>query len=240
MDIQSNVIDITNRLKNLASVRAVEHVKSGMVIGLGSGTTAEFAISEIAKRVKGGKLSSIICIPSSIKTEQFAGNLGLNIISFGEIAEIDITIDGADEVDKSLNLIKGGGGALLREKILAQNSKRNIIVVHESKLSEKLGEKWSVPVEVLPFALETESRYIRELGADVSLRIDKDDTPFVTDQNNFILDADFGVIENLAKLTSQLEKRAGIIEHGLFIDTADEVIVGCSDGVKHLTRSPDQ
>lgn len=240
MDIQSNVIDITNRLKNLASVRAVEHVKSGMVIGLGSGTTAEFAISEIAKRVKGGKLSSIICIPSSIKTEQFAGNLGLNIISFGEIAEIDITIDGADEVDKSLNLIKGGGGALLREKILAQNSKRNIIVVHESKLSEKLGEKWSVPVEVLPFALETESRYIRELGADVSLRIDKDDTPFVTDQNNFILDADFGVIENLARLTSQLEKRAGIIEHGLFIDTADEVIVGCSDGVKHLTRSPDQ
>lgn len=240
MDIQSNVIDITNRLKNLASVKAVDLVKSGMVLGLGSGTTAEFAISEIAKRIKNGKLSSVICIPSSLQTEEFAGNLGLNIISFGEIYEIDITIDGADEVDKSLNLIKGGGGALLREKVLAQNSKRNIIVVHESKLSQKLGEKWSVPVEVLPFALETETRYIKDLGADVSLRIEDDHTPFVTDQNNFILDADFGAIDNLNQLSSQLEKRAGIIEHGLFIDIADDVIVGCSDGVKHLKRSHDQ
>lgn len=235
MNTESNVIDISNRLKNLASVKAVEFIKSGMVIGLGTGTTAEFAISEIAKRVKSGKLSSLICIPSSVKTEKFAADLGLNIINFDEISEIDITIDGADEVDRSLNLIKGGGGALLREKVLAQNSRRNIVVIHESKLSQKLGEKWSVPVEVLPFALETEKRYLGGLGAAVNLRIAENDLPFLTDQNNYIIDANFGTIENPEKLSTQLEKRAGIIEHGLFVDIADDVIVGCSDGVKHLT-----
>lgn len=236
MDTQSNVIDITNRLKNIASAKAVDFVKSGMVLGLGSGSTAELAIRELAKRLRNGKLSSIICIPSSTKTHNYAEELGLNIINFREISEIDITIDGADEVDPQLNLIKGGGGALLREKILAQNSKRNIIVVHESKLSEKLGEKWSVPIEVLPFALETETKYLQKIGAEVSLRIDDDDTPFITDQNNFILDADFGAINDLNKLASQFEARAGIIEHGLFIGTATDVIIGCAEGIKHLTR----
>lgn len=236
MDNQSNVINISNRLKNIASSNAVDFVKSGMVIGLGSGSTAELAIRELAKRIKNGKLSSIICIPSSTKTHSFAESLGLNIINFREISEIDINIDGADEVDPELNLIKGGGGALLREKVLAQNSKRNIIVIHESKLSQRLGEKWSVPIEVLPFALETETKFLKNLGAETSLRIDEDDTPFITDQNNFILDADFGAIEDLYELASEFEGRAGIIEHGLFIDIADDVIVGCSDGVKHLTR----
>ncbi|MGH7884142.1 MAG: ribose 5-phosphate isomerase A [Thermodesulfobacteriota bacterium] len=235
MDNQSNVINISNRLKNIASTYAVDFVKSGMIIGLGSGSTAELAIREIAKRVKNGKLSSIICIPSSTKTHSFAENLGLNIINFREIGEIDITIDGADEVDPELNLIKGGGGALLKEKVLAQNSKRNIIVIHESKLSKRLGEKWSVPIEVLPFALETETKFLKNLGAEISLRIDENDTPFITDQNNFILDADFGAIEDLYELSSEFEGRAGIIEHGLFIDIADDVIVGCSDGIKHLT-----
>ncbi|NIQ12915.1 MAG: ribose-5-phosphate isomerase RpiA, partial [Candidatus Dadabacteria bacterium] len=216
MQKPSNVIDITDRLKNLASTKAVDFVKSGMVVGLGSGSTAEYAIREISNRIVKGKLSSIICIPSSTKTQNFAQELGLNLIGFKDISEIDVTIDGADEVDNQMNLIKGGGGALLREKVLAQNSRRNVIVVHESKLSDMLGTKWAVPVEVLPFALETETRYLEIIGADVSLRILEDGSPFITDQNNFILDSNFGAIKNPKELAGKLEHRAGIIEHGLF------------------------
>ena len=236
MEKQSNVIDITDRLKNLASCKAVDFIKSGMVVGLGSGSTAEYAIKEIANRLGKGKLSSIIGIPSSTKTQNFAENLGLNIISFKDMIEIDVTIDGADEVDSNLNLIKGGGGALLREKVLAQNSKRNVIVVHESKLSEILGTKWPVPVEVLPFALETEKKFIENLGAKVELRTIDDGTPFITDQNNFILDSKFEKIDDPHSLALNLEHRAGIIEHGLFLNTSDDVIVGCSDGVKHFKK----
>ena len=146
-----------------------------------------------------------------------------------------MTVDGADEVDPQLNLIKGGGGALLREKIVAQASKREVIIVDEAKLSPVLGTKWHVPVEVIPFGWRSQAAYLTALGAKVVLRLSKDGAPFITDQGNYILDSHFGQIADPAVLAKTLNQRVGIVEHGLFIKLAQEVIVGTAQGVRILT-----
>jgi ribose 5-phosphate isomerase A len=221
-------------LKELAAHKAVEFVESGMVVGLGTGSTAAFAVARIAERLDNGDLKNIIGIPSSLRTEEQARGLDIPLAGFDAHSEIDVTIDGADEVDPDLNLIKGGGGALLREKVLAQATRRNIIIVDESKLVPKLGTGWALPIEVIPFARDSAAKFIASLGASVKLRCIDDGSEFFTDQNNLILDADFGPITAPVELADKLNQRAGIVEHGLFLGLAADVIVAGAEGVRHL------
>jgi ribose 5-phosphate isomerase A len=223
-------------LKKRAAARAVKFVQSGMVVGLGTGSTTGFALGLIGEAIKAGRLKDIAGIPSSLQTERLANELGIPLTAFDKHTEIDLTIDGADEVDPQLNLIKGGGGALLREKVLAQVSHRNIIIVDEGKLSPRVGTHWPVPIEVLPFSWPVETRYLRSLGATVTLRKKRDGSPFTTDQGNFVLDADFGPITHANELANLAGQRAGILEHGLFLGLATDVIAAGKDGVRHLTR----
>jgi ribose 5-phosphate isomerase A len=222
--------------KRLAAEEAVNEVESGMIVGLGTGSTATFAIVRLAKLMKSGELRDIVGIPSSVPTYDLASSLGIPLATFAEYDHIDLSIDGADEVDPELNLIKGGGGALLQEKILAQTSTKNIIVVDQSKLSERLGTIFPLPVEVVPFALHTEKRFLESLGAQVTLRENVISKPFRTDHRNLILDAKFGPIEDPYKLAEMLDKRAGVVEHGLFLGLATEVIVAGNDGIRRLAK----
>ena len=223
-------------LKQEAAFRAVEFVKSGMVIGLGSGSTAKFAVQRLAVRIEAGELENIVGIPSSAKTENLARELAIPLTGFEKQQQIDINIDGADEVDPDLNLIKGGGGALLREKVVAQASRQNIIIVDESKLSPQLGVHWALPVEVVVFACKVVENFLKSLGASVTIRRLEGGDYFKTDQNNLILDSDFGPIADLEKLAAQLGSRAGIVEHGLFLGLASDVIVAGTDGIRHLKK----
>lgn len=225
-----------DELKQKAAHRAVEAIESGMIVGLGTGSTTSFAVIRIAERIKSGGLANIFGIPTSIRTEKLARELGIPLATLDEQPEINVTIDGADEVDPELNLIKGGGGALLREKVVAQASCTNIIIVDESKLSDCLGTHWALPVEVIPFAAKTEANFLQSLGAAVSMRRDEERQPYTTDQHNYILDANFGPISDPAALAHRLNRRAGIIEHGLFLGLAGEVIVAAEDGIRHLHR----
>ena len=225
---------LADELKKKAAHRAVEYVSSGMVVGLGTGSTVRFAVERIGEQLHNGQLKNILGIPSSIQTQQLAQRLAIPLTILDEHPIIDLSIDGADEVDPQLNLIKGGGGALLREKIIAQASRRNVIVVDQSKLSPQLGSHRALPVEVVPFARKTEENYLNSLGASVTLRKTDEGQPFQTDQNNLILDADFGPIADLNALVKKLTERAGIVEHGLFLGIADEVIVAAEFKIKHL------
>jgi len=229
-------MDSIESLKKKAAEKAVEFIKSDMVIGLGTGSTAAFALQRIAELLKSGELKNILGIPSSVQTAKEALKLGIPLTTFDDHPTIDITIDGADEVDPQLNLIKGGGGALLREKILAQFSKRVIIIVDESKLSPVLGSQHPLPVEVLPFAWRPEALYLESLGAKITLRQQADGNVYHTDQDNFILDCQFGEIKEPETLAAKLQQRAGIMAHGLFLGMASEVIVAGEKGIRHLTR----
>ena len=222
-----------SEMKKAAAVFAVGFIQSGMNVGLGSGSTATFAVKEIARRLDDGEFSDLYCIPSSEETKRLALSLDIKVSGFDTIKRIDVNIDGADEVDMHGKLIKGGGGALLREKILAQNSNRNIVIIDETKLSEKLGEKWHLPIEVLPFCWQVEAAHLENMGADVTLRKGKDKEPLLTDQENYILDCNFGIISHLEELARQLEHRAGIVEHGLFLNTTDDIVIGKPDGIDH-------
>ncbi|GAB4372915.1 MAG: ribose-5-phosphate isomerase RpiA [Calditrichia bacterium] len=224
--------------KKQAAEKAVDYITDGMVVGLGTGTTAQYALIKISAILKSGKLKSIVGIPSSINAAHLAQDLGIPLSSLDHHPELDIVIDGADEVDAQLNLIKGGGGALLREKILAHISKQVIIVVDESKLSEKLGTKHSVPVEVLPFAWRPVSNYITSLGARAILRTQKDGSTYKTDQDNLILDCNFGQLDNPEEIAGKLKSFPGIIEHGLFLGLTTEVIVAGPQGIQHLRKNP--
>lgn len=227
----------TDELKRRAAEKAVELVQDGMIVGLGHGSTAHFAHVAIARRLQEGSLKNILAVPCSRQVEAEARKLGIPLTTLDEHPVVDVTIDGADEVDPRLNLIKGGGGALLREKVVAQASKQEIIIVDEGKLSPALGTRWALPVEVVPFGVAPVSAFIRSLGAEPVLRQKADGQPFVTDQGNYILDCRFGPMENPAEIARALCDRAGIVEHGLFIGLASMVIVGKADGVEVLTPS---
>ena len=233
----NNGVSLQDRLKREAAISAVDFIESAMVLGLGTGSTTRFALEELGKRLKEGRLKDIVGICSSIQTEKRAKDLGIPIITFDEKQELDLTIDGADEVDPQLNLIKGGGGALLREKVLAQSSKRNIMIVDESKLSPMLGTRFPVPIEVIPFAWMPVANFIKSLGGDPVLRKKDDEKPYTTDQNNYILDSNFGPISNLDELAHKLGQEAGIVEFGLFLGTASEIIVATSNGIRYQKRN---
>ncbi len=223
--------------KRRAAWRAVEFVESGMTVGLGHGTTAAFAVERVAELLRSGELVDVVCVPCSEDVARHAERLGVPLTTLDETPTIDLTIDGADEVNAEMNLIKGGGGALLREKIVADASKREIIVVDGSKLSPHLGTRFALPVEVVPFAWTVELAALESLGAHV-LRRGGDD-PFLTDQRNFILDCDFGPIERPSELARRLDARPGIVAHGLFIDLATDLVVATERGVEHFTKGSD-
>ncbi len=224
------------RYKQLAAERAVEFVQSGMVVGLGTGSTATFATRQIGRLLHEGQLSDIVGLATSRAVWEEARRLGIPMLTEEMDQTIDLTIDGADEVDPDLNLIKGGGGALLREKIVAQASRRVIIVADESKLSPRLGAHRPVPVEVLSFGWRSQVPYIESLGARVEDRHNADGSPFITDSGNRILDCSFGPIPNASRLATTLSARAGIVEHGLFLGLATDLIIAGRDGIRHLTR----
>ncbi len=224
-----------DELKKKAAAAAVDRLESGMVVGLGTGSTSRFALERLSELIQEGRLERIVGIPSSLQTETAARELGIPLTDFEAHPQIDITIDGADEVDPDLNLIKGGGGALLREKVLAQASRCNIIIVDESKLSKRLGTRWALPVEVVPFARAAEERFLKSIGAAVALRT-RNDRAVPTDQGNLLLDAHFGPMDDPGRLAGQLSGRAGIVEHGLFVGLAHEVFVAGADGIRHLKR----
>lgn len=224
-----------NSLKQQAASCAVSFIESGMVVGLGHGSTALLAVRALAERIKKGDLHSILAIPCSPEIEGEALSLGIRLTTLDEYHSIDLTVDGADEVDPELNLIKGGGGALLREKVVAQVSRREIIMVDESKLSPKLGTKWAVPVEVVEYGLPTQIEFITSIRGEAKLRMNGD-RPFRTVAGNFILDCNFGPISDPDTLAMTLKQRTGIVEHGLFIGMATEVVVAGPQGVRILTR----
>ena len=228
--------DHQTRLKQEAAKYAVQFVQSGMVVGLGTGSTAIFATRRIAELLKDGTLKNVVGFATSKVVWQEAQHLGIPLMEQTMPSKIDLTIDGADEVDPKLNLIKGGGGALFREKIVAQASDREIIIVDDSKLSPCLGTKHTLPVEVNPFGWQSQLRFLESLGARATIRKNTDKTQFVTDSGNMIFDCDFGPIADPSGLADVLGARAGIIEHGLFIGIASDVIVASETGIRHLKR----
>jgi len=207
-----------------------------MVVGLGTGSTAIFATRRLGELLKAGTLRNITGFPTSRTTEAEAKALGIPLMSEEMPRDIDLTIDGADEVDPALNLIKGGGGALFREKIVAQSSRRVVIVVDESKLSPALGTKHSLPVEVAQFGWKSQERFIASLGGEPALRPGTGGRPYETDQGNWILDCEFAPIADPVELALRLAARAGIIEHGLFCGLASEVIVAGEGGIREIRR----
>jgi len=230
-------MDDNTNLKLKAAAAAVDLVEPGMIVGLGHGSTASLALRRLVQVMLSGRLQDITGVPCSSHTEKEAREMDIPLTTLEEHPQVDITLDGADEVDENLNLIKGGGGALLREKIVAQASEREVIMVDPSKLSEKIGTKWPVPVEVIPFGWGSQKQFLESLGATVSVREGEGGTPLTTDQGNMILDADFGPIDDPAGLAAVLKGRTGIVEHGLFVDLATDVIVGKSAyKIQHLKR----
>jgi ribose 5-phosphate isomerase A len=217
--------------KEAAGRAAAELVRDGDIVGLGTGSTAYFAVVALGERVKAGL--KIIGIPTSIQTADLARTLGIPLTTLDEHPEIDITIDGADEVDPKLNLIKGGGGALLREKVVASVTKRMVVVADSGKVVATLG-KFPLPVEVISFARTVVEKKIVSLGATPKLRTKPDGSPYLTDNGNQILDCSFGKIADPAALARELNGTPGVVEHGLFIGLAKLALVGRGDGVEEL------
>ena len=224
-------------LKRQAGEYAVRYVESGMAVGLGTGSTSIFAVRYIGELVRTGRLKNIIAFATSQATWEEAVRLNIPMMSEDLPRSLDVTIDGADEVDPQLNLIKGGGGALLREKLVAQSTAREIIIVDESKLSPCLGTRHVLPVEVLPFGWRSAAGYLEKLGAKYVVRHTPEGKHYRTDQGNMILDCDFGPIANPAQLADQLARRAGIVEHGLFVGLAQVVLVSGPSGIRELVPS---
>ena len=221
--------------KRRAALAAVQHVKDNFVVGLGSGSTAAYVIEEIGRLIREETIQ-VLGVPSSSQAMMVAVQSGFPLTTLNEHPIIDLDIDGADEVDGNLDMIKGGGGALTREKIVAHAAKEVVIVADETKLVEKLGA-FKVPVEVLPFALATVKAEIKKLGGKPFLRESKGKVgAVVTDNGNYILDADFGLISNAEELNQQLKLVPGVIETGLFIRLADVVYLAKPGGIIKLEK----
>ncbi len=224
--------------KEAAEFAVTQFVRSGMLLGLGFGSTAVHAVRKIGELVQSGELTGITAIACARETEDHARQLGIPLVDFTPDTIIDLTIDGADEVDPHFNLIKGGGGALTREKVVATASKREVIVVHEGKLSEVLGTNWPIPIEVVPFGWQTQIGFLRSLGAEPIRRTLDDGSPLITDQHNYIIDANFGPISDPRTLGAVLKARPGIVEHGLFLDLATDLVVAGPDGITYSQKEP--
>jgi len=219
--------------KESAARASLRFVRDGHVVGLGTGSTAAFFIRLLGEQVKSGL--RIRGIPTSVRSRELALSLKIPLTTLDECQEIDVTVDGADEVDPELRLIKGGGGALLREKIVASATKQLVIVADATKRVAVLG-KFPLPVEVIPFAQALVSKRITGLGAKVTLRLEPGGKPFVTDENNHILDCHFGQISDADGLARQLSDMPGVVEHGLFIGMASTVLVARGSEITELHR----
>jgi len=220
----------SDTLKRAAAERAVAYVQSGMVVGLGTGSTAVFAVRRIGALLAAGELQGIVGIPTAEVTAREAERCGVPLGSLDDYPAVDITIDGADEIDPQLNLIKGLGGALLREKIVAAASRRLIIVADESKRVERLATRAPVPVEVIPFARRPAADYLAALGARVVER-QHDGRTFITDEGNIILDCHFAGLADPAAMAARIRAQPGVVEHGLFLGMATAVVVAGEQGV---------
>jgi ribose 5-phosphate isomerase A len=219
--------------KEAAARASLRFVKDGQVVGLGTGSTAAYFIRLLGEEVKDGL--RIRGIPTSVRSRELAMSLGIPVITLDDCQEIDVTVDGADEVDPQLRLIKGGGGALLREKIVASATRQMIVVADESKQVQRLG-KFPLPVEVIRFAQALIDKRITALGAEVKLRRDDAGNPYLTDENNHILDCRFGEIRDPDTLARQLSDMPGVVEHGLFVGMASLVLLARGSEIVELKR----
>ena len=218
--------------KNAAFKAVEENVKKGMILGIGSGSTVVYAIKRIAEINKAEDLN-LKCIPTSFQSRQLIVENGLTLVTLDQYPEIDLDIDGADEIDKALNLIKGGGGCLVQEKIVASSSKKLIIIADYRKKSEILGENWNkgVPIEVIPFGYVPILKKLEKLGGKPVLRMAKAKVgPIVSDNGNFIIDVDFGLIESPSDMNDKLLKIPGVVDTGLFVGMASKAYIGQKDG----------
>jgi ribose 5-phosphate isomerase A len=209
--------------KQEAARRSLDFIKDGFVVGLGTGSTAYYAIRLLGDRVRGGL--KIRGIPTSVSSRDLAVKFGIPLTTFEESPHVDVTIDGADEIDPALQLIKGGGGALLREKIVASASRKVVIIADSSKQVQVLG-KFPLPVEVVPFAEALLINRVASLGASVVLRRDRTGRPFVTDEGHHVIDCSFGKISDPHRLAGELDRMTGVVEHGLFLGLADIALIG--------------
>ena len=225
----------TNELKRRAAERAVEDVQSGMRLGLGTGSTAYFVVEAVGRKLRAGALQDVVCVPTSERTAAQARGLGIPLVDLNtlEPPQLDLTIDGADEVAPDLAVLKGLGGALLREKIVAAAARRFVVVVDESKLVAQLGAKAPLPVEVIPFGWRALLPALQRLGARPALRLAAGSAaPFVTDEGNYILDCRFDGIADPAGLAGEIKRCVGVVETGLFTGLARAAIVAAAGGVR--------
>ena len=209
-----------------------------MRLGLGTGSTVAYFLRHLGARLASGELADVVGVPTSVRTAKAARRLGIPLGILSELAPLDLTVDGADEVDPQLNLIKGLGGALLREKMVAQASDRFVVVVDDAKVVNRLGERAPVPVEVVPFEFDSHFSWLKALGADPRLRRNEDGDVYTTDNGLLVIDCRFVKgIDDPVELESRLMHRSGVVESGLFLDLADEAVVAGADGVYRMKRS---
>ena len=226
-------------LKRRAAQTAFSSVESGMVLGLGTGSTVRHLVDLLGEALRSGALADIVAVPTSVQTEVQARDVGIPLVDLGACEALDLTIDGADEVSPELDLIKGLGGALLREKMVAQASRRLLIIADESKLVDRLGTRAPLPVEVVDWALDAQTRFLESAGATVELRSSPGAVPVKSDNGNVFLDCTFPQgIEDPAALEHLLSYRAGIIETGLFLGMAGEAVIASPNGIQTLRRAP--
>lgn len=239
-----------DELKKQVGYKAIDdYVKSGMVIGLGTGSTAYFAVERVGQKLKSGELKDIVAIPTSVRTKEQAEQLGIPLATLDTHPVLDVAIDGADSVDASLNLVKGGGGAHFREKIVEASAKTFVVIVDDSKLCEGLGPHFPIPVEIVPFCHEHTARIVAalpalkgcrpvlRLGSAANNKVDGD-KPAVTDNGNYILDLHFEKpLQDPKAAAQQLKNTIGVVEHGLFIGMANAVLVAGKDGIYEKKRS---
>lgn len=219
--------------KEAAARASLQYVKDGQVVGLGTGSTAAYFIKLLGEQVKNGL--RIRGIPTSVRSRDLALSVSIPLTTLDECQEIDVTVDGADEVDPELRLIKGGGGALLREKIVASATRKMVVVADVSKQVQRLG-KFPLPVEVIKFAQALVAKRIAAMGAEVKLRTDVEGKPYVTDENNHILDCRFGEIRDADGLARELNEMPGVVEHGLFVGMASVALLARGTEIVELRR----
>ncbi len=224
--------------KAMAGAKAAEAVSPGMKLGLGTGSTVAHFLASLSERFGAGELPDIVGVPTSVRTQLECETLGIPLGTLEDLGRLDLTVDGADEVDPQLDLIKGLGGALLREKMVAQATDHLIIIIDEGKVVDRLGTRSPLPVEVVPFSWESHVPVLESLGAHPILRTDEDGDPYLTDNGNFILDCRFrDGIRDPSRLEEMLARRAGIVESGLFLGLAGEILVGTDGEVIRINRN---